>query len=214
MNTQLFQDYTKKVIDNCNQVIVGKDGSLVVPRSGIVSAVKAMDETLPDEFEVKIDFTGAWPLKEPILAVAKQVQSGSGDKYTYEYTYTNGGSEFSMDLPLYIFGNKGNGYTHTSGSLRMMSKNSRLLIPAIYGRYIKSLKMEVVNTGAKGFEVVKLDWNTLVAGPKDVVVSKPGVLTFPVGDIVTEKNTGYYMRFVNGSTFISAVTITYSTSLD
>lgn len=197
------------------QVIAGEDGSLVVPRSGIVSAAKAMDETLPDEFEVKIDFTGAWPLKEPILAVAKQVQSGSGDKYTYEYTYTNGGSEFSMDLPLYIFGNKGNGYTHTAGSLRMMSKNSRLLIPAIYGRYIKSLKMEVVNTGAKGFEVVKLDWNTLVAGPKDVVVSKPGVLTFPVGDIVTEKNTGYYMRFnVAGSTFISAVTIKYSTSLD
>lgn len=197
------------------QIITGGEGGLVVPRSGIVSVAKAMDDTLPDEFEVKIDFTGAWPLKEPILAVAKQVQSGSGDKYTYEYTYTNGGSEFSMDLPLYIFGNKGNGYTHTAGSLRMMSKNSRLLIPGIYGRYLKSIKMEVVNTGAKGFEIVSLGWVTLAAGPKDVVVTKPGVLTFPVGDVKTEKNTGYYMRFnVAGSTFISAVTFTYSTSLD
>ena len=197
------------------QIIPAGEGGLVVPRSGIVSTSKTMDDTLPDEFEFKIDFTGAWPLKEPILAGANQVQSGSGDKYTYEFTYTNGESKFTTDLPVYIFGNKV-AYTHTSGSLRMMAKNSRIMLPAIYGRYLKSVKMEVVNTSGKGFELVDTEsWATLIKGPTDVLATKPGIITFPAGNIVTEKNKAYYMRFHHAaSTFISTVTLTYSTTLD
>ena len=72
MNTQLFQDYTKKVIDNCNQVIVGKDevirqvlvsflcgGHVLledVPGTGKTMLLRAFSKTVGGEFN-RIQFT-------------------------------------------------------------------------------------------------------------------------------------------------------------
>lgn len=195
------------------QILTGEEGGLTVPRSGAVAAVKAMDETLPDEFEVKLDFSGDWPFKEPIYASANQAQSGLGDKYTYEYAYQNGESTFTVDLEFYIYGNKTAYSNHVASAphqLRMAAKNSRLTLPAIYGRYLKAIKLEVVNTAGKGFELKDFSWNVLATGP-GALANKPGELVFPLENgFKPDKNTQYYLGFTAGSTFITAITFVYS----
>ena len=196
------------------QILTGADGSLTVPRSGVVAAAKAMDETLPDEFEVVLDFTQGWPFKEAIIPAASQSKDTKNlDKYNFEYKYMNGESEFSTNLVFYLYGNQ-QAYSYTSNQLRTAAKNARITLPGIYGRYIKSVKLEVINSGAKGFNLVSQDWSTTMKGPS-ATVTNPGVLTIPTASgEKTEKATSYFMQYTAGNTYITSITIKYSVSLD
>lgn len=170
---------------------------------------------LPEEFDIKLNFSGNWPFEESILAAASQVTTGGGkgDKYTYEFVYEDEGKEYTEDLDFYIYGNGGN-YTLTN-ILQMKSKNSRILLPAVPGRHLKSVKLEVVNGAAypKGFNVVEMNWNSLVNAP-NASNGSPAVVTFPYDMKRTEKNTSYYMQFSAGNTSVSAITLTYSRTLN
>ena len=96
-----------------------------------------------------------------------------------------------------------------------VGKNSRITLPGISNRYLKSVKMDVVNGAAKGFVLVNMKWATF--GPTvNCVSGKPGVLTFPYGDekLVTEKDTQYYMRYTVGNTYIHSITLVFSKTLE
>lgn len=196
------------------QVLTGADGSLTVPRSGVVSAAKAMDETLPDEFEIKLNFVGNWPFNEPVYPSTSQAQSGAGDKYTYTYAYKNGESDYTADFNFYFYGNK-TAYVLEAAQLVNNAPNSRFMTPAVYGRYLKSVKVTVGNGSQfpKTINIVGLNWANLV---KDVKVHKdqPAEIIFPYGDVRTDKNTSYYIQFVNKTTQIKTLTLVYSTTLD
>ena len=196
------------------QILVGEDGTLIVPRSGTVSAVKAMDETLPDEFEISLNFVGNWPFNEDIYPAASQAQSGKGDKYTYTYAYKNGESDFTADFNFYFYGNKVT-YVLEAAQLVNKANNSRFMTPAVYGRYLKSVKVTVGNGSAypKTINIVGMDWANLV---KDVKAHKdqPAEIVFPYGDVRTDKNTSYYIQFANATTQIKTLTLVYSTKLD
>lgn len=196
------------------QVLTGEDGVLTVVRSGTVAAAKAMDETLPDEFEITLNFVGNWPFNEPIYPEAEQAQSGSGDKYTYTYAYKNGESDYTADFNFYFYGNKAT-YVLEAAQLVNKANKSRFMTPAVYGRYLKSVKVTVGNASQwpKTINIVGLNWDNLV---KDVKAHKdqPAEIVFPYGDVRTDKNTSYYIQFANATTQIKTLTLVYSTTLD
>ena len=196
------------------QILVGEDGTLIVPRSGTVSAVKAMDETLPDEFELSLNFVGNWPFNEDVYPAASQAQSGKGDKYTYTYAYKNGESDFTADFDFYFYGNKA-AYVLETAQLVTKANNNRFTTPAVYGRYLKSVKVTVGNGSAypKTINIVGMDWANLVSGVK-TYNAQPAEIVFPYGDVRTDKNTSYYIQFANATTQIKTLTLVYSTKLD
>jgi hypothetical protein len=89
------------------------------------------------------------------------------------------------------------------------------MTPAVYGRYLKSVKVTVGNGSAypKTINIVSLNWDNLV---KDVKAHKdqPAEIVFPYGDVRTDKNTSYYIQFANKTTQIKTLTLVYSTTLD
>lgn len=172
---------------------------------------------LPEEFEVKLNFSKGWPFKEGIIAKASQTNTGGGlgDEYTYEYQYQSEGKTYSTDLKFNIYGNGGNYEFISPNILKTASKNARILLPAISGRHLKSVKVEVTNGAAypKAFNIMAMGWNVLVNGP-GAHSGAPGVVTFPYDYVRTEKNTPYFLQFAAASTSVSAITLTYSKTLN
>lgn len=195
--------------------VMGAEGGCVAARSEVLEFEGDLDDTLPDEFTIELVFreqdasgayVGVWPFNEEKVA--------TDATYTYAYHYTVDGIEMVADIPFYISGNK-SAYNINKNGLCMVGKNSRITLPGISNRYLKSVKMDVVNGAAKGFVLVNMKWATF--GPTvNCVAGQPGVLTFPYGDekLVTEKDTQYYMRYTVGNTYIHSITLVFSKTLE
>ena len=208
--TFTLKDGETLLLENDNPVSLSRN-------QGLSLYTLSVTAKLPDEFEVKLNFAKGWPFKEGIRAKADQINTGGGygDEYTYEYQYQNGGKTYSTDLKFHIYGNGGNYEFISPNILKTASKNARILLPAISGRHLKSVKVEVTNGAAypKAFNIMAMGWNVLVNGP-GAHSGAPGVVTFPYDYVRTEKNTPYFLQFAAASTSVSAITLTYSKTLN
>ncbi len=193
--------------------MIGQEGGCVANRSEVLEFPGDLDDTLPDEVIIQLNFQeidengtkkGVWPFVE-----AKEVNDAN---YTYAYDYNVDGAEKTANFNIFISGNK-SAYNLTVNGLRMVGKNSRFTLPAVSNRYLKSVTLDVTNSYAKGFALIKMDWSTLYTGP-NATAGKPASVTFPVGDVITEKDTEYYLRFTAANTDIKTVTLVYSKTLD
>ena len=193
--------------------VMGVEGGCVAKRGEVLEFPGDLDDTLPDEFTVRLDFQeisaegvkkGIWPFVEAKVA--------NDATYTYAYKYDVDGIEMTANLKFFISGNKA-AYNITVNGLRMTAKNSRFTIPAVSDRYLKSLTMDVTNAYAKGFALVKMDWSVLYTGP-NATAGKPASVTFPAGDVTTEKDTEYYLRFTAANSDIKSITMVFSKTLD
>ncbi len=195
--------------------VMGDEAGCVAKRSEVLEFEGDLDDTLPDEFTVELvfrekdasgAFVGVWPFNEAKVA--------TDATYTYAYKYEVDGMEMTANIPFFIYGNK-SAYNINKNGLCMVGKNSRITLPGISNRYLKTVKMDVVNSAAKGFVLVDMKWKTL--GPTvNSTAGKPGELTFPYGDdrIVTEKDTQYYMRYTVGNTYIHSIILVFSKTLE
>lgn len=188
---------------------MGTETGCVASRSEVLEFEGDLDDTLPDEFTLEFVFSdktnGIWPFVED------KVETDA--TYTYQYKYKFEGAEKTRNFEFFIYGNK-SAYNLNKNGLCMMGKNSRITLPAVTNRYLKSVEMDVINTADKGFVLVDMDWK-VITPTVNSIVNKPGKLTFPTADnIVTEKDTPYYMRYTAGSTFILRLTLVYSKTLD
>lgn len=179
-------------------------------------------DMLPEEFSITL-FEGGWPFKEKIVASSSQSTSGSGDKYTYEYAYKFGDVSYTKDLTFYIFGGTTTTATPTykaysyafyestsNYQLRTTGSKTRIYIPGIQGRYIKSIEMKVQNGSAKNMVIVDAtDWTEKAKGVGSSL-SAPGKYTFPYADFTPEIASPYYLRIEEANAQITAVTVTYT----
>ena len=100
----------------------------------------AYDDLPQEDFEVTIDFTGAWPLLPACKAIADQSTSSS-NRDQYNLVYQN------LELPMLLYkGNNGTGYVHEIGKgLKYKGTTDKtqiggaLHLPAMPGRYVNKV---------------------------------------------------------------------------
>lgn len=182
-------------------------------------------DMLPEEFSITL-FEGGWPFNETIVKLANQATTGSGDKYTYTYAYKFGDVSYTKDLAFYIYGGtvsatdptyKSYSYAYYASAsnyqLRTTGTKTRIYIPGIQGRYIKSIEMKVQNGSAKSMVIVDAtDWTVKATGVGSSL-SAPGKYTFPYADFTPEIASPYYLRIEEANAQITAVTVTYAKAL-
>lgn len=201
----------RKGMDPLIRVLGDGEGCTAV-RSEVLEFPGDLDDTLPDEFTIQLDFqhvaedgtkTGIWPFVEGKVA--------NDATYTYAYKYEVDGIEMTANFEFFISGNKG-AYNITVNGLRMAAKNSRFTLPGVGNRYLKSLTFDVTNSYAKGFALVDMSWNVFYTGP-NATAGKPASVTFPVGNVSTAKDTPYYLRFTAANSDLKTITLVYSKTL-
>lgn len=213
------QTYSKGIrvmIDNtaglATSCIVGEEEGCTAVRSGILGVGERMRVALPEELKVELVFskldeagnkTGNWPFH--------QNRVGEDATYTYSYDYVFNGVDMTFDMDFFVYGN-GDTYSLNGNGLYMAGKNSRITLPAVPERYLKSVKMEVANSAEKGLALITNTWSILYEAT-GATSTKPLEVVFPAGDVVTAKETPYYLRFTNAKTYIKSLTLTYSKSL-
>ena len=181
-----------------------------------VGAIKRPYDDLPDEIRIDLNFLGSgkWSFNETCAtAQAQQDNNYAGDTYTYNYTYEANGVQKQKPLKFIIKGNNNTAYSNSTYYFLPGAANSRMTLPAISGRYIRAVRMEV-NNDDKSFELVSLDWKVLAKSPSSAVGSRTVMISFPTAENVVSKiGTAYYMRIINGSTQVKTISIIYSKKL-
>ena len=167
---------------------------------------------LPDEIRIDLDFA-SWPFVEPIVTNETQTAGNyAGDTYTYIYNYEVDGEQKTKNLSFFIKPNEG-AYVHVNGTFRPNGTKTRMTLPAISGRYIRAVRMEVNNASEKSFRLDKMDW-TALATSSGATAGVPALLSFPTGDGVSSTfEAAYYMYFINASTQAKKISILYSKEL-
>ena len=215
-----------------------KDGSSIVrkfhtegleiPRREPAETDDALDDTLPDEIVIDLQFyneNDINPLGEFVSTAAGQ--TAAGEDYTYVYDYLCDGIEMSMDLSFTV--SKGSGasasqryqYTTVSGVSHNVyfnpANNGWVRLPGIPGRYLKSVSMfHGNNTAAKRFRLQEepptnadgvgryFSSTPLVSAPSATEPIETSV-TVPTGTTTagqlsnTEAGRSYTMQFTTGA---------------
>ena len=135
--TYTHTDGTTTCTRKNSNIIAALSRSTLVPLETIPVAY----DNLPQEdFEVTIDFTGAWPLLPACKAIADQSTSSS-NRDQYNLVYQN------LELPMLLYkGNNGTGYVHETGKgLKYEGTTDKtqiggaLHLPAMPGRYVNKV---------------------------------------------------------------------------
>ena len=173
----------------------------------------APETDLPDEMRLDLDFA-SWPFDVPIATDEVQAAADNkGNLYPYTLKYEADGEQKTKELSFFIKTISGGTYTHTNGTFRPAGTGSRMTLPAISGRYIRAVRMEVNNGSAKSFRLDNMEWKPL-ATSSGAVTGTPALLSFPTEDgVVSEFEAAYYMYFINGSTQVKKISILYSKEL-
>lgn len=184
------------------------DGVTVVRSELAAYGEEPVDDPLPDEIELTLDFSSGWPFEEP--AVATDNQSSDGDTYTYKYEYEVTGGREMLEYPFVLIGRPA--YEHKDGALAAGANAfSRISIPGIQGRCLKSVSVEVIDEAEKKFEFKNSSRQTIDVGKLAASNDAPMVLSFPTANGVdTEKGATYHLSFSSGDTHISKITIRYA----
>ena len=180
-----------------------------------VGAIKRPYDDLPDEIRIDLNFLGSgkWSFNEKCATEAEQQANNfAGDTYTYNYTYDANGVQKQKQLSFIIKGNNNTAYSNSGYYFLPGAANSRMTLPAISGRYIRAVRMEV-NNDNKSFALISFDWNVLAQSSVGGNAS-PAMISFPtINDVVSKIGTAYYMRFINGSAQVKTISIIYSKTL-
>ena len=174
-------------------------------------------DELPATVELNVDFTQGWPFTTGIKAESEQT-TDLGDTYKFAYSYMYEGVEHVKE---FSFGFKGattnggyNAYSYMTDDYRPGAAGSRMMIPAVENRWLKSVTMEVQNTSEKTFSLKTRTFEDLAACPVSAVSGTPATLSFPItvdGKTVnTTKGSGYYLYFSNANAQVSAIRLVYT----
>lgn len=219
--------------------ILNAEGGLVVPRAGVVAFEGTLDDTLPDEIVISLDFyndNDINPLGTFIEGVTNQ--KAAGEEYVWEYKYEFEGQDLSKEFTFVVSkGQEANAeYKYTQPSnlqhklLFTPKNNSWIKLPGIPGRYLKSVSMSHDNTSAKRF---RMQDAPPTPGPVGKYYSSPllkatasgtpiiETVTFPTETTdpnqlkSTEEGKSYTMQFTSGASLrIWNITLVYSKTLE
>lgn len=220
--------------------MLGSEGGITVDRSGIVTFDGALDDTLPEEIVINLDFYNEEDNNPLGTFVATTEQTTDGEEYIYRYEYDVDGINMHEDLSFIISkgGETGASYQFTtvSGLGHKVYFNSKnygwIKLPGIKGRFLKSVSMSHGNnTATKRFRIQekpasaaaqagKTYSSPLVKAPS---ATEPGVteVTFPtsnstMGNLVnTTEGQSYYMMFTSGASLrIFNIKLVYTKTLE
>ena len=175
--------------------------------------------SLPEEFTLNLDFKAGWPFEEYCRKTSEQ-NLAKGDTYTYVYEYEVDGKKASEEFKFLIYGNKTN-YKYLKGTgdgvktLRPDPKSatSRITLPAVPGRYLKSVTLHVCIAHSKRFAIVDSKTWKVIAESEGSTSSSPATITFPTAGVSTQPGKPYYMRLIDTNMLVSGVTLVYSSTL-
>ena len=182
---------------------------VTVSRSGLSAyGEEPVDDALPGEIELTLDFSTRWPFAESVVAVGSQ--SSEGDTYTYEYEYEAAGVLETLGCDFLLIGRSA--YEHKDGCLYPGSSAfGRISIPGIQGRYLKSVNVDVTDEDEKKFEFKNSSRLTIDVGKLSASKDLPMLLSFPTANGVdTEKGATYHLSFASGDTHVRKITIRYA----
>lgn len=195
--------------------------SLVAATIVAASAPAEVEQTvsLPEEFTLDIDFSTRWPFEQNWYKPSAQ-NLDKGDAYTYLYEYEVDGKKMSEEFKFVIYGNKKNYlYVKSSGDGNMTfrpdvkSATTRITLPAVPGKYLKSVTLKINNNYPKRFAILdSKDWK-IIAESEGATSSAPATVTFSEGGVQTHQNRSYYMRLIDTSMQVTGITLVYSSSL-
>ena len=187
----------------------------------IVATVSTVEQTasLPDEFTLKMDFKSGWPFVENCCKPNDQ-NLAKGDTYTYLYSFESEDGVASEEFDFVIYGNKTN-YHYLKGSnsdVRFLQPNpksatTRITLPSVPGRYLKSVTLKVANNYGKRFQVVDTKTWKVLQVSDGATNDTPATVVFASDDVVTQVNQPYYLRLIDTGTLVTGITLVYSSSL-
>lgn len=175
--------------------------------------------TLPEEFTLNIDFKTRWPFEENWYKPFEQ-NLAKGDTYTYVYKYEADGKEMAEEFDFVIYGNKTN-YRYQKGTGDGMmflqpdpkSATTRITLPAVPGRCLKSVTLEITNKYPKRFEIVdSKTWKAIIVA-EGGTNSVPPTVTFEADGVQTQQNKPYYLRLIDKNMLVTGITLVYSSTL-
>ena len=174
---------------------------------------------LPEEFTLDIDFSKSWPFTVNWYKPFEQ-NLAKGDTYTYVYKYEVDGREESAEFDFLIYGNKTNyKYLKGTGDGVMFlqpdpkSATTRITLPAVPGRYLKSVTLEITNKYPKRFEIVdSKTWKAIVVSEGSTNAA-PATVNFSAEGVSTQANKPYFLRLIDVNTLVTGIILVYSSSL-
>lgn len=188
--------------------VIKNDTPATLKRNYLLSFGMLSDpyELLPETIEMNIDFA-TWPFNESCI-----YNSTVEGTYTYTLDYIFNGINLSKDFKFVMYGGKGGSYAYSAeGSYFSPGiANSRITVPAIPERYLKSVKVSIKNAYTKKLTIVKTDFTTILAENVNMVAGTPAEIVFPYGGVNTEMATAYILRFPSSSTQITNITLVYT----
>ena len=190
---------------------------VTVRRSALSSfGEEPADDNLPDEIRIDLDFSKEWPFVEEITSTDEQkTLNYAGKTYTYQYEYLVQGVECQRDFSFFLRPNNCL-YAYNGEALASGAKFFRMTLPEITGRYIKAVKVDVLND-ADHSKMIRLRKN----GTEDDLVTNyrasynsPAVLSFPLADgIAPEISQDYNLYCDTENAFIRSISLIYSREL-
>ena len=218
---------------------MGAQDGLTVPRADVSAFDGTLDDTLPDEIVISLEFYNeddVNPLGDFIEGVTNQ--KAAGEEYVWEYQYELEGQnlfkEFTFVVSKGLEANAEYRYTKPSNLehnvMFTLKNNSWIKLPGIPGRYLKSVSMWHDNTATKRF---RMQENPATPGPVGKYFSSPLLkatasgepvevkLTFPTGSTdpnqlqSTVEGKSYTMQFTSGASLrIWKIELVYSKTLE
>lgn len=190
--------------------VIKNDTPATLKRNYLLSFGMLSDpyELLPETIEMNIDFA-TWPFNESCI-----YNSTVEGTYTYTLDYIFNGINLSKDFKFVMYGGKGGSYAYSAeGSFFSPGiANSRITVPAIPERYLKSVKVSIKNAYTKKLTIVKTDFTTILAENVNMVAGTPAEIVFPYEGVNTEIATAYILRFPSTSTQLTNITLVYTKS--
>lgn len=145
---------------------------------------------------------GAWPFVENIVPAANQ--QPEGDEYTYNYASEDGyAGQFKFRL------HDNTSYsTSSSEFIKFVSNDGYIQFPAIPGRVLQSVTLQVRNADGKNFAISETTTGRELA---DGLVPTTGITTtwYSDGAVKTKPNTAYYFRSLQTSAMYTKIEAVY-----
>ena len=190
---------------------------VTVRRSALSSfGEEPADDNLPDEIRIDLDFSKEWPFVEEITSTDEQkTLNYAGKTYTYQYEYLVQGNDYQRDFSFFLKPNN-SVYSYNDEALASGAKFFRITLPEISRRYIKAVKVDVLNDADHGKQI-RLRKN----GTEDDLVTKymtsynsPAVLSFPLADgTAPEISRAYILYLDTDNAFIRNISLIYAREL-
>lgn len=211
----------------------GTDYGVKIPRSELSSFEGALDDTLLDVIEIKLQFHNEQNINPLGTFPAYADQKVEGELYIFPYQYEFDGNILTEEIPFVLSKGGSNAYYRYSEVspngyfFRVNQNDGWIKLPGLPGRFLKSVSMTHGNTSNKRFRIQEGN-HTLPGKYKSspnlaaTSITNPVTETvvFPTGTSVsgeinaTEVGRSYYMQFTSGVSLVCYdITLVYAKSL-